>query len=94
MQYHEESEMNKSRTTGILLATAAAACFGTANIAAAEETTAMNQVMCAGINACKGMSECASASNSCKGHNSCKGQGWVHTTQEDCDAKGGTVVQN
>lgn len=87
--------MNKGKTTGILLATAAAACFGSANIAsAAEATTTMNQVMCAGINACKGMSECASASNSCKGHNSCKGQGWVHTTQDDCDAKGGTVVQN
>ena len=87
--------MSNRHTKGILLATAAAALFSTADIAvAAESTTAMDQVMCAGINACKGMSECASASNSCKGHNSCKGQGWVHTSQEDCDAKGGTVIQN
>jgi hypothetical protein len=55
---------------------AAAALFSTAEIAvAAESTTAMDQVMCAGINACKG-------------------QGWVHTSQENCDAKSGTVIEN
>ena len=68
---------------------AAAVLFSTAEIAvAAESTTAMDQVMCAGINACKGMSECASVNNSCKG------QGWVHTSQENCDAKSGTVIEN
>jgi hypothetical protein len=46
-----------------------------------------------GINACKGTSECATATSSCKGSNSCKGQGWVHTSKEDCTAKGGKVVE-
>ena len=46
-----------------------------------------------GINACKGTSECATASNACQGHNSCKGQGWVHASKEECDTKGGKVVE-
>lgn len=86
--------MSDHNTTGVLLAATAAALFGMANVAtAAESSMAMDQVMCSGINACKGMSECATAANACKGHNSCKGQGWIHTTKEDCDAKGGTVMQ-
>ena len=80
--------------TGLLLATTAAALFGTAHITAAAENTAKSaEVKCMGINACKGTSECASASNSCKGQNSCKGSGWVHASKSDCDAKGGKVVE-
>ena len=87
--------MSNHGTTGVLLAATAATLFSMANVAsAAENGMSMDQVRCAGINACKGMSECASANNSCKGHNSCKGQGWIHTTKTDCDAKGGTVMQD
>ncbi|MGB7933690.1 MAG: hypothetical protein WCH04_15990 [Gammaproteobacteria bacterium] len=85
--------MTRKKMTGLLLASTAAALFGAANITvAAEEAATSAEVKCMGINACKGTAECASANNSCKGHNSCKGQGWVHASKEDCDAKGGTVV--
>jgi hypothetical protein len=62
---------------------------GIATMASAEE----GKVMCSGVNSCKGSSECKSANSSCKGLNSCKGQGWMHTTQADCDAKGGKVIE-
>jgi hypothetical protein len=29
----------------------------------------------------------------CAGINGCKGQGWVHTTEKECAAKGGKVVK-
>jgi uncharacterized membrane protein len=82
------------KMTGLLLASTAAALFGTATVAAAAEGTASSaEVKCMGINACKGTSECATASNACQGHNSCKGQGWVHASKEECDTKGGKVVE-
>lgn len=85
--------MTRKKMTGLLLASTAAALFGTATIAfAAGETTKSTEVKCMGINSCKGTSECKSATNSCKGHNSCKGQGWVHASKEDCIAKGGKVI--
>jgi hypothetical protein len=86
--------MSSHKTAGVLLAATAAAVFSTANIAyAAGESMATAQVKCSGVNSCKGMSECATAANSCKGHNSCKGKGWMHMSKADCEAKGGTVVQ-
>lgn len=86
--------MTRRKMTGLLLATTAAALFGTATItAAAEDATVSADVKCMGINACKGSSECATATNSCKGQNSCKGSGWVHASKSDCDAKGGKVVE-
>lgn len=86
--------MTRRKMTGLLLATTAAALFGTATItAAAEDATVSAEVKCMGINACKGTAECATASNSCKGQNSCKGSGWVHASKSDCDAKGGKVVE-
>lgn len=84
--------MTSHKTTGILLAATAAALFSTVNVANAAQQ-ASDKVKCSGINACKGMSECATAASSCKGHNSCKGTGWLYTSMTDCDAKGGTVVQ-
>lgn len=87
--------MTSKNTTGFLLAAAAAALFSTANIAyAADESSAGDQVKCSGVNACKGLSECATAASSCKGHNSCKGQGFLQMTKSDCDAKGGTVMED
>jgi uncharacterized membrane protein len=86
--------MTRKKMTGLLLASTAAALFSTAYIASAADKAATSaDVKCSGINACKGTSECATASNSCKGHNSCKGQGWVHATKEDCEAKGGKVIE-
>ena len=82
----------KRQTAGLVLASAAAALFATADVVIAAEESGAAQVKCAGINSCKGTSECATATSSCKGHNSCKGQGWVHTSAADCEEKGGTVV--
>jgi hypothetical protein len=85
--------MTKGKTTGLLLATAAAALFTTASVASAAEQGATEaKVHCAGVNACKGTSECSSASNGCKGQNACKGQGWLYKTEAECKAEGGTVV--
>jgi len=84
--------MSSRKISGVLLATAAAALFSTANIATAADEAAPAQVKCSGVNACKSMSECASASNACKGQNSCKGHGWMSMSKADCDAKGGKVV--
>jgi hypothetical protein len=84
--------MSSRKISGVLLATAAAALFSTANIATAADEAAPAQVKCSGVNACKGMSECGTASNACKGQNSCKGNGWMNMSKADCDAKGGKVV--
>ena len=84
--------MSSRKISGVLLATAAAALFSTANIATAADEAAPAQVKCSGVNACKGMSECGTASNACKGQNSCKGHGWMNMSKADCDAKGGKVV--
>lgn len=82
----------KNQTAGVLLASAAAALFATADVAVGAEEGGAAQVKCAGINSCKGTAECASATNACQGQNSCKGQGWVHASAADCKEKGGTIV--
>jgi hypothetical protein len=80
-------------TSGILLATAAAALFMSGTVVAAEQGASKEaKVQCGGINACKGQSECMTATSSCKGGNACKGQGFVTTSKKDCDAKGGKVM--
>ena len=84
--------MNASKKiSGAAVAAAAAALLATgfsgATIAGQSEAT----VKCSGVNACKGMSACATATNACAGHNSCKGQGWIKTSKEECDKKGGKV---
>jgi uncharacterized membrane protein len=87
--------MTSKKTTGVVLATAAAALFGMSNIvAAADMETSAAQMKCSGVNACKGMSECASASNACKGQNSCKAHGWMNMSKADCDAKGGKGMED
>jgi hypothetical protein len=80
---------------GTLIAVAAAGLFGCASSSAPAPSSAgatSKEVHCAGINSCKGQGSCAGADNACKAQNSCKGKGWVDTTEEDCLAKGGTVV--
>jgi hypothetical protein len=80
-------------TSGLLLATAAAALFLSGSVMAADKgDTQEAKVTCGGINACKGQSECKTASNACKGQNACKGKGISSTTQKECTEKGGKVL--
>jgi hypothetical protein len=86
--------MKNSKT--LLLATAAAALFTSGQVLAAEEAATPKteaKVHCGGVNACKGTSECKTATNACKGQNNCAGQGMVLLTKEECEKKGGKVLE-
>lgn len=83
--------MAKARTSGALLATAAAALLLSGGIAPLTAHAEDAKVQCLGVNACKGQSDCATASNGCKGQNACKGKGMKAMTEADCKAAGGTV---
>jgi hypothetical protein len=50
------------------------------------------KVHCTGVNDCTGKGACKSAANACAGKNACKGQGFIDLTDEDCKAKGGTIM--
>jgi hypothetical protein len=81
-------------TSGLALATTAAALFSTlaAPVQAASPSDGM--VKCSGVNSCKGSSECKTAKSECKGHNGCKGQGWVSkSSAAECTKAGGTVLK-
>lgn len=80
---------------GLLIASAAATLIiaGAAVARAEHEKTGGDQVHCAGVNACKGQGSCAGAGNSCAGENSCKGKGVLDVSKEDCQKKGGKVVE-
>ena len=83
-------------STGLALATTAAALFSTlgAPAQAASHAGGDMTVKCSGVNSCKGTSECKTAKSECKGQNSCKGQGWVHAASADeCKKAGGTLVK-
>jgi hypothetical protein len=81
-------------TTGIAVATAAAALFTLGTAASTVQAADAPTVKCAGINSCKGTAECKTASHACKGQNSCKGQGWVSKASEaECKAAGGTLYK-
>ena len=73
------------KTTGFVLAAAAASMFVAGSVAFTPTPAAADGVKCAGINSCKGHSECATASSSCKGQNACKGHGWLELTKAECD---------
>ena len=77
---------------GILVASAALGLLAAAPAAMAEE--GKSEVKCAGINGCGGQGECGAAdgSHDCGGKNSCKGKGWVNTSAENCEEKGGKVL--
>jgi hypothetical protein len=80
------------KTTGIALATAAAAIFAMGAFTAPASFAADMSVHCVGINSCKGTSDCKTAKSECKGLNSCKGQGWVSkASAAECTKAGGTV---
>lgn len=83
-----------NKTTGVALATAAAAIFAMGSITTAPVYAAEAGVHCVGANSCKGTSECKTAKNDCKGMNSCKGQGWVtKASAKECKDAGGTVAK-
>ncbi|MGH8509533.1 MAG: BufA2 family periplasmic bufferin-type metallophore [Gammaproteobacteria bacterium] len=83
-----------NNTKGILLATAAAALFVSDPLIAEDaHAPAAGMVKCGAVNACKGTSECKTATNECKGQNACSGQGWVGLAKEECEKKGGRVLE-
>lgn len=85
--------ITSKNTSGLLLATAAAALFMSGNVMAAEQGAAQEAtVHCGGINACKGQSECKTAASACKGLNACKGQGFNTVSEKECTEKGGKVL--
>jgi|JRYK01.1.fsa_nt_gb hypothetical protein len=79
-----KSKKPDSKSSGALLATAAALLF--TSTPAFEAVAADAKIKCEGGNACKGKSECATATNGCAGQNSCKGKGYVSLTKEECAA--------
>jgi hypothetical protein len=82
-----------SKTTGTVIAAAAAALFLAAPVITASPAHA--DVKCVGANACKGQSACKTASSSCKGQNACKGKGVTMTKDEAaCTAAGGKVEKS
>lgn len=52
----------------------------------------VSKVDCTGVNACKGQGTCKQEGHGCGGMNECKGKGVLTMTEEECKAKGGTVV--
>ncbi|MDQ3959718.1 MAG: hypothetical protein M3255_05405 [Pseudomonadota bacterium] len=85
--------MTAKKRCGLVLATAAAALFASGTVLAGEKAKEEAKVHCGGINACKGQTDCKTATNACKGQNTCKGQGYKDVTKEECEAKGGKVLE-
>jgi hypothetical protein len=89
--------MKINKSTGMMLAIAAAALFAgnlSADATGSAPSTAAPSVKCAGINSCKGKSACDTPSNKCAGLNSCKGKGWIFVKNEkDCAAQKGKVIK-
>lgn len=84
-----------TKTTGTLIAAAAAALFLAGPIVASTAAQAADGVKCMGANACKGHGACKTASNACKGQNACKGKGITVTkTEADCTKAGGKVQKS
>jgi hypothetical protein len=82
--------MNK--TTGFLIASAAAALVLTGTVSARADEKTGGDVYCSGINACKGSGACSGAGHACAGKNACKGEGIVKSTEKECKEKGGKIV--
>ena len=55
-------------------------------------TEKISKIDCSGVNECKGKGTCKTEKHGCGGQNECKGQGVLAMTEEECKAKGGTVV--
>lgn len=86
----------KTRTKGVVIATAVATMFiakSTFAQAGTGEKVEAKTVHCEGINSCKGQGACGGVGHDCAGKNECKGKGWIDVSADDCKAKGGTVKQ-
>ncbi len=83
--------MAQRKTSGVLIAGAAAALFAAGGLAPIAAHAQDAKVQCMGVNACKGKTECATANNACKGQNACKGKGVMAMTEAECKAAGGTI---
>lgn len=90
--------MNK--TTGLALATAAAALFAS-GASLKEETPAPGseapgieaKVRCDRVNKCGGLSQCKTPANAGgKGQNKCAAQGMLFLTRAECEAARGTPL--
>jgi uncharacterized membrane protein len=81
--------MKLNQSSGMTIATAAAALILSGAMLAATATADAAKGHCVGANACKGQGACKAASNDCKGMNACKGQGYLDMTEEECAQKGG-----
>ena len=68
--------------------------YGVAGSSAQYEGDGDKTVKCYGINGCSGKGECGApdGSHDCAGKNSCKGKGWVKTTADECEEKGGEIL--
>ena len=82
--------MNK--TTGFLIASAAAALVLTGTVSARADEKTGGDVYCSGINSCKGAGACSGVGHACAGKNACKGEGIVKSTEKECKEKGGKIV--
>ncbi len=80
--------MQATKTTGLMIAVAAAAMFAAGAIVSMP-AAAGEGVKCMGANSCKGHSACKTAASSCAGQNACKGQGWIKTDSAEACAKAG-----
>ena len=65
-----------------------AGCAGTST----KSASCGERVSCLGMNSCKGSGACKTAENACKGQNACKGHGFLVVTQDECEAKHGTII--
>ena len=80
------------KSTGAVIALAAASLAGCANLSDSGQTASVTaDVECYGVNKCKGHNDCKTATNACKGHASCKGQGFIKMPASSCDHVGGTI---
>ena len=79
------------KTSGLVLAIAAASLIGCTNTTETKPVSAESLVHCYGVNKCGGHNDCKSAENSCKGQASCKGQGFVAVTAKACVDVGGQI---
>ena len=82
--------MNK--TTGFLIASAAAALVLTGTVSARADEKTGGDVYCSGIKSCKGAGACSGVGHACAGKNACKGEGIVKSTDKECKEKGGKIV--
>ena len=80
---------------GVIIASAALGLLAAAPTTASAEDGKKDQVKCAGVNACGGHGECGAGdgSHACAGKNACKGKGWVYSSAEECETKGGKKIE-